>query len=63
VLRVEPDLAEKHADALQKLRDMGHVIDRKPARQGDAHSLRVDPRSGVYEGVADRRRDGAATGY
>jgi gamma-glutamyltranspeptidase/glutathione hydrolase len=63
VLRVEPDLAEKHADILRKLRDMGHVIDRKPARQGDAHSLRVDPRSGVYEGVADRRRDGAAAGY
>jgi gamma-glutamyltranspeptidase/glutathione hydrolase len=63
VLRVEPGLAEKHADALEKLRHMGHVIDRKPARQGDAHSLRVNPRNGTYEGVADRRRDGAAVGY
>jgi gamma-glutamyltranspeptidase/glutathione hydrolase len=63
VLRVEPGLTEKHADALQKLRDMGHVIDRKPTRQGDAHSLRVDPRTGIYEGIADRRRDGAAAGY
>jgi gamma-glutamyltranspeptidase/glutathione hydrolase len=63
VLRVEPGLVEKHADALRKLRDMGHVIDRKPGRQGDAHSIRVDPRSGIYEGIADRRRDGSAAGY
>jgi gamma-glutamyltranspeptidase/glutathione hydrolase len=63
VLRVEPGLAEKYADTLRKLGDMGHVIDRKPARQGDAHSIRVDPRRGVYEGVADRRRDGSAAGY
>jgi gamma-glutamyltranspeptidase/glutathione hydrolase len=63
VVRVEPDLAEKYADALRKLRDMGHVIDRKPVRQGDAHSIRVDPHSGAYQGVADCRRDGAAAGY
>ncbi|HEY7270857.1 MAG TPA: gamma-glutamyltransferase, partial [Dehalococcoidia bacterium] len=63
VLRVEPGVVEKHADALRKLRDMGHIIDRKPARQGDAHSISVDPRRGVYEGVADRRRDGSAAGY
>ncbi|HEY7309482.1 MAG TPA: gamma-glutamyltransferase [Gemmataceae bacterium] len=62
-LRIEPELTDKHADALRKLRDMGHVIESKPARQGDAHSIRVDPRSGLYQGVADRRRDGSAAGY
>jgi gamma-glutamyltranspeptidase / glutathione hydrolase len=62
-VRVEPGVLENHADALRKLRAMGHTIEREPARQGDAHSLRVDPRSGLYQGVADRRRDGSAAGY
>ncbi len=62
-VRVEAGLLEKHADALRKLREMGHTIERKAARQGDAHSIRVDPGSGRYQGVADRRRDGSAAGY
>jgi gamma-glutamyltranspeptidase / glutathione hydrolase len=62
-VRVEPGVLENHADALRKLRAMGHTIEREPARQGDAHSLRVDPRSGLYQGIADRRRDGSAAGY
>jgi gamma-glutamyltranspeptidase/glutathione hydrolase len=62
-ITVEPRLLREHADALQKLRQMGHTISPKAEIQGDAHSIRVDPRSGEYEGVADRRIDGAAAGY
>ncbi len=63
ILRIEPGLAKQHAEALRKLRDMGHIIDRKPGGLGDAHSILVDPRSGMYQGVADRRRDGSAAGF
>jgi gamma-glutamyltranspeptidase/glutathione hydrolase len=62
-ITVEPRLLADHAEALQKLREMGHTINRKTEHQGDAHSIRVDPRTGEYEGVADRRLDGAAAGY
>jgi gamma-glutamyltranspeptidase/glutathione hydrolase len=60
---VEPKLFEEHAAALDRLRQMGHTLGSKREVQGDAHSIRVDPRTGVYEGVADRRLDGSAAGY
>lgn len=50
------------AAALAALKERGHEIG-SPVRQGDAHSIRVDLKSGVYQGVADTRRDGAARGY
>jgi gamma-glutamyltranspeptidase/glutathione hydrolase len=62
-ITVEPELLKEHGDALQKLREMGHTLSRKTDVQGDAHSIRVDPRTGEYEGIADRRIDGAAAGY
>ena len=62
-VQVENGLLRQHADALEKLRTMGHKIDTKPTRQGDAHSIRVDPKTGHYEGAADQRRSGWAAGY
>jgi gamma-glutamyltranspeptidase/glutathione hydrolase len=59
---IEPGLAKDHADALRKLRAMGHAVGR-PARQGDAHSIWVDPRTGRFVGAADRRILGKAAGY
>jgi gamma-glutamyltranspeptidase/glutathione hydrolase len=59
---VEPRFYQDHAAALSRLRQMGHVLDTKREVQGDAHSIRVDPRTGIYQGVADRRLDGAAAG-
>jgi gamma-glutamyltranspeptidase / glutathione hydrolase len=48
--------------ALPQLRAMGHVV--KTARgQGDAHSIAVDPRTGVYQGAADKRTSSKAAGY
>jgi gamma-glutamyltranspeptidase/glutathione hydrolase len=63
VVHFEPGLMEKYGETLRVLREMGHTVGRKPVRQGDAHSIRVEPRSGLYHGAADRRRDGSAAGY
>jgi len=45
----------------ETLRAMGHSIGR-PTIQGSAHSIRVDPVTGEYHGVADWRRGGFASG-
>jgi gamma-glutamyltranspeptidase/glutathione hydrolase len=59
----EPAVHKERAAVLENLRAMGHTIDPKPAVQGDAHSIGVDPRTGKYHGSADPRRHGQAGGY
>jgi gamma-glutamyltranspeptidase/glutathione hydrolase len=61
-----PDVArlerfEEHPDAVKRLREMGHRV--AGGRQGDAHSIRVDAKTGRYYGAADRRVSGKAAGY
>ncbi len=51
----------EYADAVKKLREMGHNV--VGTRQGDAHSIWVDPKTGTYHGAEDRRIDGKAAGY
>jgi gamma-glutamyltranspeptidase/glutathione hydrolase len=51
----------RYPETMQKLKQMGHTI--QGTRQGDAHSIWVDPRTGRYYGAADRRIDGRAAGY
>jgi gamma-glutamyltranspeptidase/glutathione hydrolase len=46
---------------LDQLAKMGHVI--RGTRQGDAHSIWVDPKTGIYHGAEDRRISGCAVGY
>lgn len=46
---------------VKKLESLGHVV--KPHRQGDAHSILVDPKTGAYHGAADPRINGKAAGY
>ncbi len=53
--------SRQHAEAVKKLREMGHKV--ISTRQGDAHTIYVDPRTGVYRGAADGRIDGKAAGY
>ena len=40
---------------------MGHNV--VGTKQGDAHTIWVDPKTGVYHGAADKRQDGKAAGY
>jgi gamma-glutamyltranspeptidase/glutathione hydrolase len=52
-------------DVIHALRSMGHTF-KKSSRlwnQGDAHSIFIDPQTGIYYGAADRRSEGAAIGY
>ncbi len=49
------------ADLAVKLRAMGHTVTN--TSQGDAHTIRMDPKTGMYQGVADTRLDGKAVGY
>jgi gamma-glutamyltranspeptidase/glutathione hydrolase len=48
--------------AVERLRAMGHRVG-GGGKQGDAHSIWVDPRTGRYYGAADRRLSGQASGY
>ncbi len=54
-----PDVATLEAGAVDStvlvaLRGMGHTV-RAQGRQGDAHTIVVDPRTGVAHGINDRR--------
>jgi gamma-glutamyltranspeptidase/glutathione hydrolase len=62
-VRVEPTLSEHHAAAIEGLRAMGHPFAPRPARQGDAHSIWVDPAMRALVGAADGRIMGHAAGY
>ena len=46
----------------RSLESLGHTL-RKVSRQGDAHSIFIDPVSGLYVGAADKRTNGWAIGY
>jgi gamma-glutamyltranspeptidase/glutathione hydrolase len=51
----------KTANVIPALRQMGHRV--HISRQGDAHSIYVNPQSGIYFGAADNRISGKAAGY
>jgi gamma-glutamyltranspeptidase/glutathione hydrolase len=51
----------EHPELVAKLRAMGHTVTEQ--RQGDAHTIRTDPKTGTYTGAADKRLDGKAAGY
>jgi gamma-glutamyltranspeptidase/glutathione hydrolase len=52
----------RHSEAVKRLQEMGHSIG-GIGSQGDAHSIWIDPKTGVYYGAADRRISGKAAGY
>ncbi|MCS6865260.1 MAG: gamma-glutamyltransferase [Gemmataceae bacterium] len=51
---------QQHPELVQKLKQLGHRV--TEARQGDAHSIAIDPQSGIRIGAADKRLDGKAVG-
>jgi len=51
-------------NVIEALRAMGHTIGRSRSwEQGDAHSILIDPETGLYYGAADKRSEGSAIGY
>ncbi|MGD2295324.1 MAG: gamma-glutamyltransferase [Candidatus Aminicenantes bacterium] len=60
VLRIEEHALSSRL--LKSLEALGHNV-RKIRRQGDAHSILVDPKTGAYIGAADKRSKGSAMGY
>jgi gamma-glutamyltranspeptidase / glutathione hydrolase len=52
---------DRHASVVKKLEELGHTV--RGTRQGDAHTIWVDPKTGLYHGAADRRISGHAVGY
>src|SRR5438445_2181768 len=51
----------RYPEAMAQLRKMGHRV--QGAKQGDAHSIWVDPLSNRYFGAADKRIDGKLSCY
>lgn len=52
---------EKFAEVVKRLEAMGHSV--RGRRQGDAHSIGRDRKTGKYIGAADRRIDGKVSGF
>ncbi|MDB5305996.1 MAG: ggt [Gemmataceae bacterium] len=55
--------ADRHPGLVAKLKTMGHTATVTGTKQGDAHTIWVDPKTGLYHGAADTRLDGKAAGY
>jgi gamma-glutamyltranspeptidase/glutathione hydrolase len=53
--------AKQHADTVKVLQTLGHRV--SYARQGDCHSILVNPKTGGYIGAADKRLSGKVSAY
>jgi len=53
--------AGRYPDVVNQLQKMGHRV--QGSKQGDAHSIWVDPATGRYSGAEDRRIDGKLSCY
>jgi gamma-glutamyltranspeptidase/glutathione hydrolase len=53
----------EYAAAIAQLAAMGHRFEARGSRQGDAHSIWIDPQTGRLRGAADKRIGGKASGY
>ncbi len=51
---------KEHPEMVAKLTALGHTVTEH--KQGDAHSIGIDPKTGVRVGAADKRLDGKAVG-
>jgi gamma-glutamyltranspeptidase/glutathione hydrolase len=51
----------EYPEAVAKLKAMGHAV--TGTNQGDAHSIKVDPKTGAYQGAEDRRINGKVSAY
>jgi gamma-glutamyltranspeptidase/glutathione hydrolase len=62
-IQVEPALLKQHANSIEELERLGHAIRPIGVKQGDAHTIWIDPQNGALHGVADSRIGGAARGF
>lgn len=53
----------ENPDLMRELEALGHTIGKPIERQGDAHTIWVDAKTGQRHGAADLRRKGCAVGY
>jgi gamma-glutamyltranspeptidase/glutathione hydrolase len=53
--------AHDYTEAVQRLKAMGHSV--RGTRQGDAHSIGLDRKTGKYIGAADHRINGKVSGF
>jgi gamma-glutamyltranspeptidase/glutathione hydrolase len=61
-IRAEPALFAERPALREQLQALGHSFS-KPARQGDAHSISIDPVTSRITAAADKRISGKAAGY
>jgi gamma-glutamyltranspeptidase/glutathione hydrolase len=59
--RLQFEGTKQHSATLKALADMGHQV--VYARQGDCHSIWINPKTGGYIGAADKRLSGKSSGY
>jgi gamma-glutamyltranspeptidase / glutathione hydrolase len=52
---------KQYPETVKALQEMGHRV--TFARQGDAHSIWINPQTGGYTGAADKRLSGKASAY
>jgi gamma-glutamyltranspeptidase/glutathione hydrolase len=57
------ELEGKDSETSAKLQALGHTMRAPKERQGDAHSIWIDPKTSLYHGAADKRINGKAAGY
>jgi gamma-glutamyltranspeptidase len=55
VVSVSPPDRPEYAATIERLKQMGHAFGSKASKQGDAHSVWIDPGTGRPIGVADQR--------
>jgi gamma-glutamyltranspeptidase/glutathione hydrolase len=61
-IRLEPAWQETSPQLADALKQRGHAL-APAAKQGDAHSIWIDPQTSELVGAADRRIQGKAAGY
>ena len=58
---IKLERAKQMPELVEGLKKLGHEV--REEKQGDGHSIWIDPKSGIYQGAADRRIIGSAKGY
>ncbi len=54
-IQVEAGLLNGHAESIDELKRMGHMVRPSAVKQGDAHTIWIDPQTRVIHGIADSR--------